>query len=61
MSRSRRGKFLDWLVALAIAATIAAAVHRSTAERVRHLGSRAFPAWMWRLYDWKVWPLSRLR
>lgn len=49
---------LDWLIACAVIAVFCLVFQGGIAARVEHLGSDAFPNWMWRLYDHKVGPLT---
>lgn len=55
-----RTSLLNWLVTLTVIGVLCLVAKSGVAARTEHLGSAAFPDWMWRIYDHKVWPLTLL-
>ena len=55
------GTLWQWLVVIAVSAIVLVLFAQTTFDRAERLGSAAFPEWYWRIYDWKVWPLSYFR
>ena len=57
----QRASLWQWLAVIGASAVFLALFHRLTADAVATHGHDAFPGWLWDLYDWRVWPLSRFR